>query len=310
MEIAIVKFFQGLSSGFADVFFWIVTKLGEETFFMFILLGIYLCYDKMFSVKYSMYYLLSVGINNLIKVVVGRPRPYVKSNEIVDRLHATGKSFPSGHTQGYFVQASTMFNELNKKNNNKKLKTLVSIILAVFGILLMISRMFWGQHYLSDVCVGMMFGLVLPFLFDWLLSFVPKKWKDAITPKRVFVFLGILSSVLFVLFLILELTVGFYSRKVYKFLGVFIAISLGYFVDNKWIRYESNQGWKIGCIKFILSICVVSLLYWVISLIVPIVTFVYFIVYLFLGLVCTILLPMLFKILFKEKVDSGKGNSK
>ena len=117
MEIAIVKFFQDLANGFFDAFFWFITKLGEETVFLMVLAFVYVCYSKKFAVKLSMYYLVSVGFNSVMKLIVRRPRPYIASSEIVDRLHTNGYSFPSGHSAvslsfygfiGYLVYKSNL----------------------------------------------------------------------------------------------------------------------------------------------------------------------------------------------------------
>ena len=299
MEIGIVRFFQSIACGFFDVFFWIITKMGEETFFLLAFMGLYLCYSKKFAIKYSLYYLLSVGINSLTKIVVRRPRPYISSDKIVDRLHASGMSFPSGHCQGYFVQGSTIWYESNAKVFSKIFKKLFMILFLMFGLLVMISRMYWGQHYPTDVCVGMMFGLLLPFLFEWIGGFFSSSWKSKLTEKWWFLFLLILSSILFIVFFIIQFTIGFYSIKVYKFLGVFLSIGIGGLVDLKWIKYTSNKGWKYGLLKFAIAIIVVFLLYLAISCIIPIVSFMYFVVYLFLGLICTICLPLLYKYFFK-----------
>lgn len=310
MEIEIVKFFQGLASEFLNVFFWLITKLGEETVFLIVVMGIYLCYDKFFAVKYSLYYLLSVGINNLVKLLFLRPRPYVVSNEIINRLPALGKSFPSGHSQGYFVQATIGMVEINKKNKNKPFKLTLLIAFSFIGLLVMISRMFWGQHYPSDVIIGMMFGLALPFVFDWLIGLIPQEFKNKFTKARIYFGMILLAIFLFGLFFAIELSINFASRKVYKFLGVYLAMGLGYVVDEKFIKYKSKQGWLYGLLKFVIATLIISLIYWVITLIVPLKTYVYFIVYLFLGLVATIIMPLCFKFIFRERNGYGEGNIK
>jgi len=129
MEIAIVEFFQSFACGFLDVFFWLITKLGEETVFFFVLTIAYLCYSKKFAIKISFYYLSSVAFNNLLKLIVKRPRPYVQSSKISNRLNADGYSFPSGHTQGYFAVATTSFIEVNKYNKSRSIKISTLVIL-------------------------------------------------------------------------------------------------------------------------------------------------------------------------------------
>jgi len=302
MEIGIVKFFQSWGNRFLDVFFWLITKMGEETFFLMLLLGIYICYDKFFALKISFYYLISVGINNVIKLLTLRPRPHVASDKIINRLSAGGYSFPSGHTQGFFAISTTCMLELNNKNKNKKLKLSTLIILCFFGTLVMISRMYWGQHYLSDVVVGMMFGITIPFVIDWLLFILPNKFKSFFTVDKMFLMLGVLSIILFVVLLSLEMAIDFVAIKAYKFIAVFLAMSIGYIVDKKLINYQASQGVLKGLFKFAISVLLVVSLYLLCDWILPISGWICFVVYLFLGLVCTIILPLVYKFMFKKKV--------
>ena len=198
MEINIVKWVQTLSNSFLDRLFWIITKMGEETFFLLVLLGIYLLYDKRFAFKYSMTYLVSVGVNFVAKNIIKRPRPHVASNEIINKLPASGYSFPSGHSQGYFVQASMIYWQTNK-NANKKYSSWTLISLVFVGILVMFSRLYFGQHYLTDVFAGAFCGIVVFILTEIFLSLLSKDFKEKFTTNRLYLFLLIVSSLVFCL---------------------------------------------------------------------------------------------------------------
>ena len=297
MEVEIVKFFQNLANSFFDIFFWLITKMGEETFFLFVFAGIYLCYDKFFAVKYTFYYLMSVGVNTLVKGIVKRTRPYVASTEIENRLPASNYSFPSGHSQGYFVQATTGMIEINNKCNKKRFKIFVFCGLIIAGILVMISRMYWGQHYLTDVIVGMMFGISIPFVLDFIFSKIPKSFKDKFTQDRIFLIIGVLSMIVSLVCFMLEFGIGFYSRKVYKFSAILLAMSLGYFLDAKYIKFEPKQGWVWGIFKFLIVVVVLGGLYYLMTLFIPLKGFFYFVIYFVLGIVGTVALPAIFKVI-------------
>ena len=300
MELEIVKAVQSMSNKFFDAFFWLITKMGEETFFLFLLMMIYLCYDKFFAIKFSYFYLISVGFNSFIKLCVGRPRPHVASNQILNRLPADGYSFPSGHTQGFVVSATTGMIEINKRSKSNKLKISLLVTFILLSILVMVSRLYWGQHYLSDVMVGLMLGLSIPFALEWLLRILPNKFKSFFTIDKMFAILGILSGILFVVLLSLELALGFSSSKAYKFVAIFLAMTIGYFIDKKWIHYIANQGFVLGLTKFVISIVFVVGLYLLIDWVFVIRGWLYFVIYLFLGLVCTIILPLIYKNIFKK----------
>lgn len=297
MEVEIVKFFQKISNSFHDVFFELITRMGEETFFLIIFAGLYICYNKFFAVKYTFYYLISVGINSLVKGIIRRPRPYEISSEIINRLPASNYSFPSGHTQGYFVQATMIMNEINVKSEREKLKITSLVCLSIFGLFVMISRLYWGQHFATDVIAGMMFGLTIPFVLDFLIGLIPKEWKNKLTEERIFFIIGVLCLIVTSVFIALEIGINFSSRKVYKFLGVLLAMSVGYFVDLKFIKYQPNQGWMWGIIKFFISTIVLVGMYLLLTLFIPVKGYFCFLVYFILGIMATIVLPLIFKLL-------------
>lgn len=318
MEINIIKAIQSIANSFLDVVMWLITKMGEEIFFLLIFAGIYLLYSKKFAFKYTFYYLISVGVNAVIKMIVRRPRPYVTSSEVINRLPASEYSFPSGHSQGYFVQATTATQQLYKTEAKKGVKISFLCIAIFMGLAVMFSRMYWGQHYLSDTIVGALVGLAVPFIIDYALYLCPKKWKDKFTLDLICKILVVACICGFGVMLVADIAWGIASRKVYTFLGVYTAMSLGYLLDNKYIHYEEKSSCKIFWLKLIITYAVVVGLYFLLDLILPISGFVYYLVYLFLGLVVSIGLPLLFKTIFKNNtnIDSeinantdSKGNA-
>lgn len=304
MEVEIVKFFQSCANKILDVVFLFITKMGEENFFLLSLMVLYLCYSDKFALKYIFYYLGSVALNNVVKLVCKRPRPYVESVQIYDRLHADGYSFPSGHTQGYFVQATTVSCEIGKRKKIGKYSLIPIVVFALLGVGVMLSRMYWGQHYLSDVIVGMMFGIGVVFFFDFLIGVIPVKIKDFFNVGMLYNVLAVVSAILFFVVLFLDLIWDIEIELVYKLSAVFICLSISYFLNNKKICYCSNQGLVVGFIKAIISIVVVVGFYLLFDLFFVIKGVMVFVVYLCLTLICTIILPLIFKMLFKKGYEN------
>ena len=92
----------------------------------------------------------------LLKYLIGRPRPDVLYNAVTE----TSFSFPSGHaTTAAFIfgligyLASTHTTSISTKR--------WILLLTVLSILLIdLSRLFLGVHYLSDVLAGNLVGLI------------------------------------------------------------------------------------------------------------------------------------------------------
>lgn len=93
-------------------------------------------------------------INVLIKEIIRRDRPTVDPlfQEI---LH----SFPSLHAMNSFVFYSLLVLILYKIARKRQLTILVFMVCSIIVILVGISRIYLGAHYLSDVVAGYVIGL-------------------------------------------------------------------------------------------------------------------------------------------------------
>jgi membrane-associated phospholipid phosphatase len=94
---------ESIRCPFLDTVMQIITRLGEETFFLVIAIVIFWCVDK-----FEGYYLMGIGllgtvVNQFLKILCRIPRPWVIDPEFTivgnAKEAATGYSFPSGHTQ-------------------------------------------------------------------------------------------------------------------------------------------------------------------------------------------------------------------
>lgn len=105
-------------------------------------------------------------LNQILKAIVQRPRP--SEYRIINE---SGYSFPSGHSMismafyGFFIYLIYK----NIKNNYVKISLI--IILTLLIIMIGISRVYLGVHYISDVCAG--FLVSLSFLIIYI-NFVDK----------------------------------------------------------------------------------------------------------------------------------------
>ena len=96
----------------------------------------------------------STIINNLIKVIIRRPRP---SNMLVSE---NGYSFPSGHSMASMVLYGYLIYLIYKYINNRWLKIIFITILSLVILLIGVSRIYLGVHYASDVICGFIIGFI------------------------------------------------------------------------------------------------------------------------------------------------------
>jgi len=251
--MALLYLLEDLRTPVGDMFFSLLTHLGEETLFIVFGLLFFWCINKMEG-----YYLLTVGLtgtvlNQFTKLLFRVPRPWVKDPEftIVEsaRAEATGYSFPSGHTQS----AVGIFAAVARWNR----KTVVRVICIVLCVLVPLSRMYLGVHTLADVGVGALTALILVF---GLCPVIQRAVKD---PKAMHILLGamVLLSLVFLAFVNLysfpadvdadNLAHG--TKNAFTMLGCILGIWLTYVIEGRYIRFETKAVWWAQIIKLVVG---------------------------------------------------------
>ena len=109
--------------------------------------------------------------NNIVKNIVQRPRPFVPFTDLQIIIPTPSEfSFPSGHTSSSFAAAAVFYRHLPKKLG------IPSVILAG---LIGFSRLYVGGHYPTDVIAGVLMGILLSYLAEFLVNLFSKKLKKA-----------------------------------------------------------------------------------------------------------------------------------
>lgn len=100
--------------------------------------------------------IISTIINNLVKIIICRERP-----EVLSLVTENTYSFPSGHSMAAVTLYGMLIYIVNKSNLNKKLKITFSILLCLLPLLVMISRIYLGAHFASDVIGACILSVIL-----------------------------------------------------------------------------------------------------------------------------------------------------
>ncbi len=223
MTIEVVIFLQEMRNVFFDFFFNFISFLGEDYVYILIFGIVYYTYDKKMGEFMAITLGVSATVNTIIKNIVGAKRPFEKYPELVENLRpdtAGGKSFPSGHTQNF---STVLF---SGSFYTKHLKLIyVSVVLV---LLMMLSRMYLGVHFLEDVLVGGILGVAIAY---GMYRIFIKYNKDTIKLHRLY------FALIVVLF---PFAIFINGADFFKSYGLLIGFIVGIIIEKKYINFTMD----------------------------------------------------------------------
>ncbi len=236
INLLISEWIQSFRSDFLDAFFLFITEFGDETVFLIIAAILYWTFDKRFAYRLVMFFLYGAVINGGLKFLTNSPRPHV---EFPDRIELVGEgsggtSLPSGHAQNSTILGLT----LNEKSN--QIGAWFSRFLFVMVGLVMLSRLYLGEHYLSDV----IFGLAIAFGYYTLVNQIQVKGQTPSWLKWVPMLLLIPTALIT------------NDKNVYLASASIVGFTIGYPLELKHIGFSVKGLWWQQILKVILGLVI------------------------------------------------------
>ncbi|MCB8924526.1 MAG: phosphatase PAP2 family protein [Ardenticatenaceae bacterium] len=135
-----------------DAFFKFISTLGLEEFYLALMPLIYWSVNKEMGRALAYVFLLSNVFNNMLKHAFREPRPFWL-DPTLERFTDFGYGMPSGHTQ--FTTTIYLFLAIWIR------RRWMWLLATALIILMPLSRVYLGSHFVQDVAVGFLLGLLV-----------------------------------------------------------------------------------------------------------------------------------------------------
>ena len=112
------------------------------------------------------------ALRTALKLAIARPRPSDELVQVIER--ADGYSFPSGHVMFYTVLLGALWLVMATGGLSPVTRRAITGATVLALLLIGLSRIYLGAHWLSDVAAGYVFGAVVVGVAAW-----TRRWWDA-----------------------------------------------------------------------------------------------------------------------------------
>jgi membrane-associated phospholipid phosphatase len=183
-------------------FFMIITRLGNEIFYIIFLPVLLWLYDEKNTYLTCIAWSIVMYIGQATKDVIRMPRPATPPVVKMEDKYLLEYGFPSTHAMAAttisFTLMTFFFRDLNSiaRNNTTQFLVLCSIaIMTTFFVCL--SRVYLGMHSLLDIFGGILYSLIISSLFVKVSDPLDEFLKKGVLPGLLFVALIILICLMY-----------------------------------------------------------------------------------------------------------------
>ncbi len=191
IEIIVILWMQSLGD-WLKPFMLFFSFLGSQTFYLFCMAFLYWCVDIHLGIWVGLVALISNGFATGLKWFFHSPRPYWINQNVQAISIASSYGFPSGHA----LTSSNVFGRITIWLKKNWLKAIFLFIILLIGI----SRIYLGIHFISDVLAGWLFGAALLFSITKLEILIKTRFKNIDILKKLII--AVLSSLLIIMLFI------------------------------------------------------------------------------------------------------------
>ncbi len=278
---------QKLATGWLTTIATVFDFLGQLPFFVLLFAFFFLIVNKTYAFKYWLAYASGFIFGTLLlKNVINRPRPFEANESLFASRNLYGSSFPNASSIMVSQNSTYIFNS-NKLKRTRKANGIFVFILTLICLTTGLTQLYIAKSYLLDVFVGLALGFIISLI---IIKFVKIK-KISLYFYIVFpiltIFLLCFSNQLF--------TNNFENATILEFIGISMSILLGSLLEAKFIKYQNKNNLIFTSFKLFLTLIILIGYYYFCYFVLPGIVFFSFLKYFIVGLIITLILPLLFK---------------
>lgn len=131
----------------------VLSFLGNEEFYLLVMPALYWCVNPALGLRAGLLLMVSNSLNAALKWAWAMPRPYWFSPEVQGLSSEASFGLPSGHAQN----AAALWGLLAGHTRQRAGQVALVALILLIGI----SRVYLGVHFITDVLVGWLVGGVL-----------------------------------------------------------------------------------------------------------------------------------------------------
>ena len=267
-------FLQSFGNSLVDKLFIAITNLGSYPVYFILASIIFWCFSKKTGIRAMYLILFSAFIAIFAKNILVMPRP----PEHLHKTEVEGFGFPSAHAQ---VSAG-FWGYLGGITRNQK----IILIGAAAVILVSLSRVYLGVHYIGDVIAGILFGLLIAVI-----SLKAESWSFNRRMSRIKKYrIAVMLPAILIIFAAVS---GLDLEQLVELWMIIVSSGLGYLLEEERIGLEDAKNNRQRLLRAISGLLLVAVVY---MMFYPVSNLVFFdsIKYAALGFTSTFVAPWMF----------------
>ncbi len=246
----------------AELFFRFVSHLGSIYFYVVLIAIGFWVVDKRVSMLAAIVLVVSMVSNYWLKIFFKNPRP--PSTNWLPGTHASNYSLPSGHAQN----SSTFWGWLAVKIKAWWMGVLSAVLIVLIGL----SRIYIGVHWLGDVLFGWIVGLLLLMVL-WRLEEPTQSVLSKYNPNIMYLGLVVFGIVAMILTELLSpVTIEGLKDNFGAYGGLITGLGIGLALENKYVNFETTpkhgKKWQ-AALRVIIGLSLVFVIMFGLSPILP-----------------------------------------